>query len=166
MFPLTSTTSCQIALLRHGIKFTPMKCEGKTKWNKYTVKINVVKLIKYPWLINKLYDIPDIKMCEKFECKYMTTLQLYNSLCMTKQSHASSSPNPNIMSIKAHLNSTSSTVCAHKYSFLTCLILWAWWSGAQFLVGERNFSHPRNEQMGCGPTQPPVQWVLGLLYQE
>jgi len=98
----------------------------------------------------------DIKMCEKFDWKYLNTSETILSLYHKTIEHASSSLNSNIMEIKAQLNCTQITVFIISIYVTKVKFSGLDDQGFNRLARARNFSHSKNVQMGSLFTHPPI----------
>jgi hypothetical protein len=95
-------------------------------------------------------------MYEKFEWKYLKTSEVLLSLYDKTNKNESLYPNLNIISIKAQLNSTYSTVFIIRI-YVTHVKFYGFDDQElTLLTGARNFSHPENVQMSSRSTQPPI----------
>jgi len=97
-----------------------------------------------------------LKSMRNFEWKYLKTSEVILSLYNKTIQHASSCPKTNIMSIKAQLNSTYITVFTISIYVTHVKLYGLDDQGFNPLAGIRNFSHPKNVQMGSRSTHPPI----------
>jgi hypothetical protein len=95
-------------------------------------------------------------MYKKFEWNYLKASELIFSFYDKTIQHASSCVKTNIMSIKAQLNSTYITVFIISIYVTHFKFYRLDDQGFNLLAGARNFSHPKNVQMGSSSAQPLI----------